>query len=311
MPVTQLVCGAITVGDLAGAAAFYRDALGLEVGPEHALADPAWGRVLGLAEGTAARAVDIAVGRQMLELIAFDPPGRPYPAERASNDPWFQHFALVCGDIAAVWRRLEAASPGLVTGGEPVLLPPNTGRVTAFKFRDPEGHPLELIAFPPGVGDPVWQATGTAGIRGFDHTAITVADLDRSIAFYTGLLGFRIAGRSLNVGPEQDRLDGLAGCEVDVVALAPAAVATPHVELLHYRLPAGRTAMTIFAVNDVASVRQIHKVDGLPALLRRLEAAGAAFVSPGAVPLQSGGTAAAVRDPDGHILVLMERVKSG
>ncbi len=32
------------------------------------------------------------------------------------------------------------------------------------------------------------------GIIGYDHTAISVADVDWSIAFYTDLLGFLVAG---------------------------------------------------------------------------------------------------------------------
>lgn len=304
MPVMQLIGVAITVADLAGTAAFYRDVLGLEVGPEHPLPDPAWSTVLGLGEASTRRAVDITIGRQWLELVALDPPGRPYPAERASNDQWFQHVALACGDIFGVWKRLAGGSPGVVTKGQPVLLPPNTGSVTAYKFRDPEGHPLELIAFPPGVGDPVWQEPG-AGIRGFDHTAMVVSDLERSIAFYTGVLGFRAAGRSLNAGPEQDRLDGLTGCAVDVVALAPPAAATPHVELLHYRTPPGRTSTAAIEVDDVASARQLYRVTELDALGETLQAAGVAFISPGVVSLGDGGTAAAIRDPDGHVLVLI------
>jgi predicted enzyme related to lactoylglutathione lyase len=37
----------------------------------------------------------------------------------------------------------------------------------------------------------------------------------------------------------------------------------------------------------------------------RLKEAGTTFVSPGVVTLKSGGRAAAVRDPDGHMIVLM------
>jgi catechol 2,3-dioxygenase-like lactoylglutathione lyase family enzyme len=196
----------MTVADLPGMAVFYRDALGLVVGPEQTLGDPAWNRLLGLDKGTTARAIDVAVGQEILKLVAFDPPGEPYPAERASNDQWFEHVALVTSDITAVWERLENSSPEVITKGAPVLLPPNTGSVTAFKFRDPESHPLELIFFPEGVGDPVWHQ-GSPGIRGYDHTAVSVMDVDRSIAFYTGLLGFHVGGRSLNKGPEQDRLD--------------------------------------------------------------------------------------------------------
>jgi predicted enzyme related to lactoylglutathione lyase len=55
----------------------------------------------------------------------------------------------------------------------------------------------------------------------------------------------------------------------------------------------------------VASVRQIHKADDLDALVGRLEAEGVTFVSPGVLTLKDGGNAASIRDPDGHMIVLM------
>jgi catechol 2,3-dioxygenase-like lactoylglutathione lyase family enzyme len=305
MPVTQLIGVSVTVADLAGTAAFYRNWLGLKVGPEETLGDLAWNSLLGLEQGIMARAADVAIGQQVVKLVAFDPPGRPYPSERASNDQWFQHFSLVSDDIARVWERLEGGSPGEITKGMPVRLPANTGSVTAFKFRDPEGHPLELIFFPQGVGDPQWQGKAVSGIIGYDHTAISVMDVNRSVAFYTELLGFKIGARSLNTGVEQDRLDGLTDCEVDVVVLEPASEVTPHVELLHYRMPPSRTLTSEIRANDMASARQIHRVDDLDALVGRLEAEGATFVSPGLVTLKGGGKAAAIRDPDGHMIVLM------
>jgi catechol 2,3-dioxygenase-like lactoylglutathione lyase family enzyme len=307
MPVTSLIRVSVTVADLASTAAFYRDWLGLDVGREQALGDPSWNALLRLDQGTTARAADVTLGQHVIKLVAFDPPGEPYPSERASNDQWFEHVALVAGDIEAVWTRLKGGAPGEITKGAPVLLPPNTGSVTAFKFRDPEGHPLELIFFPEGVGDPIWHQGTGAGIRGYDHTAISVMNVERSVAFYTDLLGFRIAGRSLNSGSEQDRLDGLSDCLVDVVALAPAEVATPHVELLHYRTPPGRTLTAKVKADDVASTRQVHHVDDLDVLTRRLEAASVPFVSPGIVTSKAGGRAAAIRDPDGHMIVLLAR----
>ncbi len=304
MPVTQLLRVDISVANLDGAAAFYRDWLGLAVGPERVLTDPARNRLLGVDEAVTARAAVVSVGQQIIRLVNYDHPGEPYPPERASNDQWFQHVALVAGDITAVRERLRDGSPGKITEGAPVLLPPNTGGVTAFKFRDPEGHPLELIFFPEGVGDAVWHQGRCPGICGYDHTAISVMDVDQSIAFYERLLGFRVGGRSLNQGPEQDHLDGLSGCEVDVVTLQPAKVATPHVELLHYRAPAGRTLTSEVRADDLASTRQIHKVDDLDALVSQLKAAGVTFVSPGIVTLEDGARTVAIRDPDGHVLVL-------
>ncbi|XSG83293.1 MAG: VOC family protein [Methyloligella sp. ZOD6] len=305
MTVTKLIRVSITVSDLDEAIAFYRDGLGLQAGPVHSLGDPAWGRLLDLAEEAGGRGADIAIGTETVKLVAFDPPGKPYPSRRASNDPWFEHLALVAGDMEAVWKRLESASPGTITEGGPVLLPPNTGSVTAFKFRDPQGHPLELISFPDGVGDPRWQQ-GSPAIRGYDHTAIAVSDLARSLAFYEELLGLEKAGQSLNRGSEQDRLDGLKGCEVDVVALAPTEQRTPHLELLHYRKPPGPKGKEAMRANDVTSVRQVYAVEDLDGLVAKLAAANVSFVSPGTVTLQSGRSAAAIHDPDGHMIVLTE-----
>jgi catechol 2,3-dioxygenase-like lactoylglutathione lyase family enzyme len=306
MAVRRLLRVSITVADLGRTVAFYRDRLGLDAAPTSRWTDPGWLTVLGLDAATDAQSADVAVGRQIIEAVAFDPPGRPYPSERAANDPWFEHVAMVTHDIAATAERLRRGAPGAITHGPPVVLPPNTGGVSAFKFRDPEGHPLELISFPEGVGAPVWRGGSEAGLLGYDHTAVVVTDLKRSLAFYVGLLGFRIGGRSLNRGAEQDRLDGLAGCEVDVVALEPAEVATPHVELLHYRSPRGGAATERMRASDVASTRQVHAVDDLDALVARLRAEGVESLGDGVVALTDGHRAASVRDPDGHTIVLLE-----
>ncbi|HML93645.1 MAG TPA: hypothetical protein PKE02_14875 [Methyloceanibacter sp.] len=45
----------------------------------------------------------------------------------------------------AVWLRLEKAEPEAVTRGAPVPSPPNTGGVTGFRFRDPDGHMVVLL----------------------------------------------------------------------------------------------------------------------------------------------------------------------
>ena len=90
-----------------------------------------------------------------------------------------------------------------------------------------------------------------------------------------------------------------------VVTLQPAEVATPHVELLHYRTPRDRARVAEVKANDVASARQVHKVDDLDAMVGRLKAEGVMFVSPGVVTLRDGGKAASIRDPDGHMILLM------
>ena len=70
-----------------------------------------------------------------------------------------------------IWRwpmRICRQYPGwtpISTSG-PQLLPAASGGVSAFKFRDPEGHPLELIAFPPGAVPPQWQTASHGCVSG-------------------------------------------------------------------------------------------------------------------------------------------------
>ena len=45
-------------------------------------------------------------------------------------------------------------------------------------FAIPDGHFLEILAFPPGKGDPKWHRPGDALFLGLDHTAIVVDDTD-------------------------------------------------------------------------------------------------------------------------------------
>ena len=125
---------------------------------------------------------------------------------------------------------------------------------------------------------------------GIDHSAIAVLDAERSIAFYRDHLGLRIGARQTNTGVEQDRLDGVAPAQVDVVALEPAEP-TPHVELLAYLTPPGRPAAAM-RPHDIAATRLVLAVTGLP--------------DP-AVRLADGSRAALIQDPDGHHLLLVER----
>jgi catechol 2,3-dioxygenase-like lactoylglutathione lyase family enzyme len=213
----------------------------------------------------------LQLGHQHVELETFDRKGRPYPEGASTADLCFQHLAIVTSDIQSAWERARACGADPISRAGPVELPPSSGAVSAVKFRDPEGHPLELLHFP-STASPRWSGTGTLGI---DHTAISVGDVRVARSFFTAA-GLILGAPTLNRGPEQSELDALDAVEVDVVPMLPA-VECPHLELLGYRNPRGRPRPTLVA-NDIAATRVVwessidallHDPDGHLHLLRR------------------------------------------
>lgn len=173
-----------------------------------------------------------------------------------ANETGFQHFAIVVADIDAAFRRLgEVGGWRPISRGGWVQLPPESGNAAAFKFRDPCGHPLELLQFPASALPPLWRARFDAAphrlFHGLDHTALTVADATESLVFYARL-GFECTHRQINQGSEQARLDGLDGADVslEVLSLSPPDGARPGVELLAYRNP---PAVVRRATDDTAA----------------------------------------------------------
>ena len=86
-----------------------------------------------------------------------------------------------------------------------------------------------------------------------------MADIDRSVAFYSRL-GLARTASSLNIGPEQEKLDNLFKAVVEVTALAPPTQAVPHVELLCYRGKFDRRKRSTNR-NDVAATQLVFEVE--------------------------------------------------
>ena len=213
----------------------------------------------------------VALGEQLLTIDCFEARGAPYPAGSDAASLWFQHLALVVINIAGSFVRLRDISPVSTHG--PETLPPSSGGVQAFKFRDPDEYPLELLQFPddkePAMGEGRFERRGQIGL-GIDHSAASVANTDASAAFYRALR-LQPGERTLNHGIEQQQLDDLRDVEVEVVPMKPQRGA-PHLELLGYQIAIGARGRPQ-APNDVAANRI----------------------------LWSGAQAQLLVDPDGHL----------
>ncbi|HUB86076.1 MAG TPA: VOC family protein [Rhizomicrobium sp.] len=247
----KIACFSLTTANAGKLSDFYQKAFGCHIVETERVDGADFERLMGV-QGGAVRTT-LALGEQVVELLQFDEPGRPYPKETSASDLIFQHFAIVVSDMAKAYAHLCAIPHWTpISLGGPQKLPLSSGGVTAFKFRDPEGHPLELLAFPENDVPVVWQTSQAALYLGIDHSAISVSDVTASVAFYENL-GFAVTSRSRNEGPAQQNLDGIQDVRVDVVALAINR-STPHLELLCYPANASSSPPRL-RNNDSAATR--------------------------------------------------------
>lgn len=310
----------ITVSDLDRVLPFYTKTLPFELVGIQAVSASVIKNLFGLtAPGITARIATLRLGNETLDLLDFGPTetGAAIPADSRSNDGWFQHVAIVVSDINKAYAQLRQRNVKHISSS-PQTLPdylPNAAGVQAFYFRDPDGHALELIAFPPGKGNPKWQQPSDNQATkklflGLDHTAIASADTDVSLAFYRDALGLKIGGASDNYGTEQEHLNQVFGAHLLITGLT--AGAGIGIELLNYLAPPGGRLYPVAAshVNDLWHWHTALMVSGLDDFYNTFQQKKYQLLTPGIVPITYPGIAAKrgllIRDPDGHALLLCE-----
>jgi catechol 2,3-dioxygenase-like lactoylglutathione lyase family enzyme len=295
----------MTVRDLDAALAFYTGVLAFEKVSEVELAGNLHERLDGVF-GLRKRVARIKLGDEYLDLTEYlTPRGRRIPETSRSNDGWFQHVAIIVRDMDEAYRHLrkhkiEHASPG------PQRLPDwnkNAGSIRAFYFKDPDGHPLEVLQFPPGKGDAKWHKPGAKLFQGIDHTAIVVRDTDASLRYYRDRLGLKVVGESENYGSEQEQLNNVFGARLRITAVR--AERGPGVELLEYLAPRTGKPMPRDALpNDLWHWQICFSARDIAAVKDRR-------ISAGPVTLPGGGQTILARDPDGHAALFTTRGTGG
>jgi catechol 2,3-dioxygenase-like lactoylglutathione lyase family enzyme len=263
--------------------------------------------------GARMRIVRMQLGKEHVDLTQYlAPPGRPIPVDSRSNDLWFQHIAIVVRDMDQAFEKLRALKVQFVSTG-PQTLPPSikaAAGIEAFYFRDPDGHNLEIIYFPPGKGDPRWQEKTDKLFLGIDHTAIGIASTEASLKFYRDLLGLRKAGESENSGTEQEHLNQVFGAHLRITGMRTDS--GPGIEFLEYLTPRdGRSRPPDIHANDIVHWQTMIATDDIDLLAKKLRDAAVRFVSPGvvAMPKDKAGFSkgALVSDPDGHSVLLIQK----
>lgn len=323
MPPQILEIG-FTTADAEAAAQFFEGTLGFKRGDTLVVDAGPYAQLVGLA-GSRLKLVRLHLGDETLELTEVLHlgdglrAGRPIPADARSCDLWFQHICIVVSDLeAASAKARQAIANGALVGvsSAPQTLPTwNTAAagIQAFKFRDPEGHNLELLQFPPDKGEARWHGSrpASAPFLGIDHSAISVADTPRSCRFYDALLGLRLGGDGVNSGPTQDGLDGLQDTRVRITGhRCPSGAG---VECLNYQPPnSGRPRPSDQGAQDLAHWQIRLRVVDLDRIAATAETYGGQPLHGGVIELGDQADvvgaerALQLADPDGHQLQLLQ-----
>ncbi|MCG5212870.1 VOC family protein [Streptosporangium sp. KLBMP 9127] len=148
-------------------------------------------------------------------------------------------------------------------------------------------------------------------MRGVWHFSFTVADLDRSVAFYRDLLGFVLVHRQVQDNDYTRRLVGYPDAVLRVAQLAvpgqPRGVSTHDLELVEYVRPKGVGRDPARHLPGAAHLALT--VEDARAEHARLSAAGVSFVSAPAeitAGVNAGGFACYFLDPDEITLELVQ-----
>jgi catechol 2,3-dioxygenase-like lactoylglutathione lyase family enzyme len=139
-----------------------------------------------------------------------------------------------------------------------------------------------------------------------DHTGITVANLERSLAFWRDVLGFEFSHSAHQSGDMAEQITGVKGADLKLAVLK--APGGHKIELLEYLRPPDRKQISLRPC-DTGSVHVALTIDDLDILLERIAKSGwKAAGKPQTLTKgpNAGKRVVYVRDPDGTTIEFMQ-----
>jgi len=305
----------ITVSKMDRSVRFYSEVLGFKKLNDVELFGTEFEQLQGIF-GLRMHVVRMQLGDEFIELTAYlTSGGRSIPEDAKSNDLIFQHIAIVVSDMDRAYQHLRKYMVMHVSTAPQTIPASNVtaAGVKAFYFHDPDMHNLELIYFPKGKGQPKWQDTNSKLFLGIDHTAISVSNTDSSLKFYQGILGMMRKGDSWNMGMEQAHLNFVEGASLHITGLR--AAEGPGIEFLQYLRPGpGKPFPADTKTDDIWHWQTILIVDDAKKLYNGFLHSPYRLISKQLVYLRTWNghhsNAFIVRDPDGHAMLIAERVSN-
>lgn len=301
----------ITVADIEKSVKFYTEVLSCQKIMDTEVWGEDWEKLQGVF-GLRMKIVQMQLGDEIISLMEYlTPQGRPIPIDSRSNDRWFQHIAIAVTDMDKAYQHLRKHNVRH-SSTNPRRLPEwneKLGGVQAFYFKDPDGHNLELIQFPPDKADDRWLQNTDKLFLGIDHSAVVVKDAAASFPLYRDRLGLKLQLQAENHGTEFEHITCTFGARVQVNSMQPRSGIG--FELLEYIAPTtGRNMPTDSQANDLWHYQTVIAVSDLETMAKRLRTAPCSFISPGIIKMSANKLgykkALSIRDLDGHVLHLVE-----
>jgi catechol 2,3-dioxygenase-like lactoylglutathione lyase family enzyme len=146
-------------------------------------------------------------------------------------------------------------------------------------------------------------------IQRFDHTSLTVADVERAVGFWRDVMGFAVADLSLREGAWLGTVVGVPGARCRIAHLHGHGT---HLEFIQYLVSAGDDVTG--PPNRPGTAHVAFVVEDIQAMAQRMIEAGAS--EQGRITRCTSGAAAGclavyLKDPNGIIVELVEPPASG
>jgi len=278
----------ITIRDVEGNLALYRDTLGLKIECDFEASGPAWERVTGI-HGVKFRRITlkkegIDTGKITLHNF-FTPQSRPFPVDRKPYDIGLYDFGFEATNIDKSYKLVIERGFNFDSTVQPVIIGGNTvAREASIQAPDGVHVMLAQILYKPSET----QEEGHIISSEMDHVVLVVRDYERSLRFYRDILGLKPIIETVLEGEPTDLITRVSQARLKVCLLRKEKVNAGKVEIIQYLSHKGKSLPNDTSLYDCGLRFITFKVVDLEKVYNFLRSKEISFISePGLVTMGS------------------------